>query len=707
MAERTVETLLRFVNDKQATNAILKDNQRIDGSLDDIARTAEKTEEAYDRYEAAAQRAAKASRDAAEVSIRAAKEQSELLGDVAGRTSQLSGALSGLGALGGQRLMIAADILDAAEAAKLLRAEFPAMISQMVAARGQLLLLGGVGGALAVGMIALNKYNEMQQRSKQILEEVRQSVANYIARLVDLNTFLVGASGADIEARKQDLKKELEGIQTTRQQVLDEIESQQARIRAAYLDGRLTGSELQDIATAGFTIDRLSESLPGLNQQIGALEGDIVLLGDAAEKAAEKTRRAVEPIDKYGNDIEVAANAQGTLNKMQRESAERTAMQAKYEDVLKKEREKQIDAARKLADEEAALADQRTEAIHTGALAIVQAELDRAAVFAETEQEIADTQREFAQKRKTIIATAEEEIARNTADYITKRGEIERDHRETVDKLTEAFYKDQADRLKDFQRDQRRAQQDHRDAMLDAAGKLDAIALLDEQRNFTKDQQRAKEDFKEEQSQRDREFKDKLKQEDQAFKKSMQQAERAYRDREVQLRNHLNRQLSDLRSAQTQEMARIRSHQAQRLSEIDRGLENDLRKLTGYNANELLLRQSHYDTMKAKLQTFVNEANAIVGGLSTGGAVGSSYYVPNTPGAVGQFPLAAGVRSMGGFTSPLASPLAMMPPVARSTQTVNNTPQITNQFNGMDRLTPGQIRNVVKIVTSEMQRQLA
>jgi hypothetical protein len=44
----------------------------------------------------------------------------------------------------------------------------------------------------------------------------------------------------------------------------------------------------------------------------------------------------------------------------------------------------------------------------------------------------------------------------------------------------------------------------------------------------------------------------------------------------------------------------------------------------------------------------------------------------------------------------------MMPPVSRSQSSSTRSAQVTNNFSGMDRLTPGQIRNVVKIINDEM-----
>ncbi|MHC4121919.1 MAG: hypothetical protein ACYSWO_31010 [Planctomycetota bacterium] len=85
MADNVINTIFRFANDRQATNQLLRDNARIDDSLQDIDESAERLEDAYSDMERAATRSAKAQREASEVSIRAAKEQSELVRGVNSR----------------------------------------------------------------------------------------------------------------------------------------------------------------------------------------------------------------------------------------------------------------------------------------------------------------------------------------------------------------------------------------------------------------------------------------------------------------------------------------------------------------------------------------------------------------------------------------------------------------------------------------------
>lgn len=741
MTDRVVETQLRFITDRQATNQVLRDNARIDDSLQEIDDTASRLEDAYSDMERAAIKTAKAQREASEQSIRAAKEQSELLGDVASRTSQLSGAAAGLGAIGGQRLMIAADILDAAEAAQLLRAEFPAMIAQLVAARSQLLLFGGIGAAFAGAALLMNQYNKEKEREKRLLAETRQSVVKYIERLTELNIFLAGATTDEIQARIEEEQNTLNGLIATRGDIENEFDTMLSNLVNQYSEqfpdiaeqlGQATLENiddlnlpaLQQLNSAMSIFGGLSEKqYDDINLQIGALAELGTQYDGTNQKIEEQTQLiedlggAILPTTEFFNVFSDAAFEAGSSGRLVTNTlADLTGGAAdaaesfgligdKTDEMLAKvtgARDEETSAILETLKAEM----QRQDVITAGATLIAKAEQQRADVIAESEQSILDVQRDTAQKRADAIAKTESDIADLASDYAKQRADIERDRLEKIADLTGNYQKDSLRDLEDFNREQTRATEDHREAMLDAAGRLDAIALLDEQRSFTKDQKRADEDFKTEQKRRDEEFKAQLKQADDAAKREQQQALANYRQRETDLRNSLNKQLSDLRTAQQREIMAIQSAQQQKIATINSGLENELRQLTGFTQNEIMIRDDHYTAMLSQLESFVSEANATMGNLRVSSptvTTGGGGIIPNTPGAVGQFPLTAAR----GFTSPLASPAAMLPPVSRSVSTVNNAPNVTNNFSGMDRLTPGQIRNVVRIVNDEMLRALA
>ncbi|MHC4121920.1 MAG: hypothetical protein ACYSWO_31015 [Planctomycetota bacterium] len=120
--------------------------------------------------------------------------------------------------------MIAADILDAAEAARLLQAEFPAMISQLAGARSQLLLFGGIGAAFGGAMLALNEYNKRKEEEKRLLEETRQGVRDYVNELIEFN----------IQEQITTEQKALDGLIATRGDIQSEFDDMLAQLVADY-----------------------------------------------------------------------------------------------------------------------------------------------------------------------------------------------------------------------------------------------------------------------------------------------------------------------------------------------------------------------------------------------------------------------------------------------------------------------------------------
>ncbi|MHC4617384.1 MAG: coiled-coil domain-containing protein [Planctomycetota bacterium] len=776
MVDRVIETQFRFISDRQATSQVLRDNARIDDSLNDIDDSADRLEKTYTDLERSAERQARASREASEASVRAAKEQSALFGDVASRTGQLSGALSGLGAIGGQRLMIAADILDAVEAGQLLRAEFPAMISQLGLTTSSIVTLGA---AAAIAVPALIVGKKVLDDLADSANQLKGVVAGQIGALQSFYDFIADATAEQVFDRLQLLAMEekqnqllLNDLMELQRAIDQGLGATAESLEEALAFGAIRA--LDSLGALGFGLNELDDAINQTEGEIEAARVEFGLLDQAlrdgtlaAEEARrfqeENTRLIIADLERRKNlEIEVSRLIrEGTSAQTEAQIAalneQRTALEA-FRTELETLDDPQTAAKLKEVNDQLFILDQRQaalinsalpaikareaeeaaikaynatvkeatdaalaaadankevavswESLEAGAQAIADAEADRLRVVEETAQAILDVQRDTAQKRADLIADADSDIAKLTSEFNQDRIDAERDHQASVAELTRDFRQDQRRDLQDFNRDRRRAEEDHRDSMLDSAGKLDAVGLLNEQRNFVKTEKRAKEDFKIEQRRRADQFRDRLRQENEAFKREKIQAERSYRERERDLRDSLNRQLADLRTAQTREIAELRGNQAQRLAEIDRALDDELRALTGFTEEEQQVRSQHYVQMLDELQQFVTDANAAAAQLTApSGAVGPpAVTTPGTSVAVGQFPLAAGLRAPSGMASPLASQMAMGPPVGRSQATTNNAPQVTNNFSGMDRLTPGQIRNVVKIVNNEMLRALA
>jgi hypothetical protein len=102
---------------------------------------------------------------------------------------------------------------------------------------------------------------------------------------------------------------------------------------------------------------------------------------------------------------------------------------------------------------------------------------------------------EYQQARQDNEAAHNKKLAGlrdNYEDATTKAAaEFNKSRQKVIDDYNAAELK----RIEEFNRARERADADHRDRLRDAAGRLDAIAVLNELRSYKKDQSRAKEDF--------------------------------------------------------------------------------------------------------------------------------------------------------------------------------------------------------------------
>lgn len=374
-----VETIYRFKHDRNTINAVLRDQGRVTDAVQDTDRASERLADAYSDTERAAKRTAAAQRDAAEASIRAAREQGELYGDTASRLSSLSGLSSGLGgaALSG-RIMLAADVLDAVEAMRLMSAEVPALVGQLSTGT---LALGAVGLAvagLAGGLYLLGKSAEESRQAvlrsieferrrselgirdlttQQIQEEIesrRDLVAQYdedIERQRALREQLFESYSAweqltealgvqnqgldDYDDRIQELQDEREiemalilelrdalGLAAVAANDAIDAEKQLADERAGASARAFSGMLEAFQAADSLTTDQLNDRIEALDRERTALEVSGYILTDAGQARADE----IESIKMWLNNARDAIamrEAEEALLKQQEEAAKR------------------------------------------------------------------------------------------------------------------------------------------------------------------------------------------------------------------------------------------------------------------------------------------------------------------------------------------------------------------------------------------------
>lgn len=687
MASKVVETVFRFTTDRAAINDVLRDSDRIDNALDEQRRSVERLEDAYTQMEQAARRVAEAERQASEARIRAAREAADIYGDVARRTSSLAGVASNLSPVLGQRLMIASDILDATEAAKLLHAELPKLTSQLVSTAGgmaNLIAVGGLAGAAIAGLgLAISALSKSASESRAVV----QAEIEFERRRAELRLSSMS---------HEDLNREIQALQeviNARQEHINRLKEDRDALRESYNALQIVG-EVTGIANRG--IDDLEAEIEDLiavqaadlkimQEYAQALHGTDAALNDALaaqdeyirslEDAAAHEIALQAKIDTYTMDQvrqETAAlereriARENQLARLQRayEAGEisklrfnaeaerlrsliddirfqiadlntlvRDAAKAREEEARRIEQFKKFVAELRDQAEKAANAIAETmQKIKQGAMLEAKYEADREAIVREMNDKIAEI--EAARLRQRQEAEEEYRAAERErfAEHQKRLDELAIRRDERMADLRRQYERDELKRQADHQKTMRRAAEDHNLAVLNAAARLDASAVLAEQQRYEKEKRRAEEDFREEQKQRTGQLEERLKQEQEAYEKSRKQTEAAFREQERRQRQQFEKLQAQRDRDASNQIAALRKQAQDRLNALQQAHTKEIAQLFGFQAEEYKIRQEHYDRLKEQLRRFRDESTSTI---TTGGGTTAGSGAITQPGAPG------------------------------------------------------------------------
>lgn len=144
---------------------------------------------------------------------------------------------------------------------------------------------------------------------------------------------------------------------------------------------------------------------------------------------------------------------------------------------------------------------QRAETIEEYQQLILRESQDYARQRQRQEQElarqIAEVQEEAAQQRVRMEAELARRVDQARADSAERVAGWEEDRQEAIAKVRADANERVLEMEEDFRRARERAERDHQDNLLGAAGRLDAFALQEEQRRFARQQQEAEEAHRE------------------------------------------------------------------------------------------------------------------------------------------------------------------------------------------------------------------
>ncbi|MCC6361867.1 MAG: hypothetical protein IT450_24290 [Phycisphaerales bacterium] len=682
---KTVETIFRFVNDRAAVQDVLRDSDRIDDALDQQVRSVKRLEDAYTAMEHTAERVARAERDASEARVRMARESAEIYGDVASRTTGIAGLAGNLSPVLGSRLMIAADILDATEASKLMHAELPKLTSQLATAAGgmgNLALAGGVAAAAVAGLyLAFNALGDAAEKSRAAVlaeiefEERRAGLDIGGMTTADLNREIaalqdsIAARQGNIDALKEDRRalmdsfnvleiageaagvfnqglddynakiNELQTAQTADLQILREYANALGTQDIALNDTRAAqedyiktleesyarGLEL-DRKIATYTTEMIAQESAEIERQITARENQLQRLQAAHEAGTITETQFIAEAERLNGEIDGLRFQFADLNTLVRDAAKaresESGATSLFTDLLDKARDALKDVGTVFVE--------TVQKLHTGAEMVAAYEAERDKVEADVTGRIVAAQAAYGEQRQRAIDEQMRAATEREQDHQERLAEMHTGFNERTSDIRREFERDESKRIRDHYRERQRAEEDSRATILDAAARLDASAVLAEQRRFARESTRAEEDFKAETDQRAEQLDERLKQEQKSHEARVKQAEAAYRKQEDRQRQQFDRLQSQRDADHNRQIADLRRQGQDRLTALETAHGNEIAQLFGFQSEEYTVRQEHYDKLRAQLSQLTG--STITAPPTGTGSGGGTITQPGAPG---------------------------------------------------------------------------
>jgi len=171
---------------------------------------------------------------------------------------------------------------------------------------------------------------------------------------------------------------------------------------------------------------------------------------------------------------------------------------------------------------------------------------------------------------------AEEDLARAIADVQQSLAETVAEatasYNERVSEINETFQKEEAQRLQDHQRDLERMEREHRNNLLSAAARLDAVAVWQEMQNYNESRRNAEEDFEEETQQRQEQLQERLDQEKEAHEERLAEARKAAARRIQQLQEEFARSERLYAEDRARRLARQAEDYASQLRDLNKSI---------------------------------------------------------------------------------------------------------------------------------------
>lgn len=217
-------------------------------------------------------------------------------------------------------------------------------------------------------------------------------------------------------------------------------------------------------------------------------------------------------------------------------------------------------------------------------------------------EQIADIHRDAGRREARQVEDLERTLSRARADSAERIGEAREDTEKRLAKLD-----------KDFQREQERREADFKDDMLSAAGRLDAIKLLELRKDRARELRDRKEANKEQRDDLQEQLNERIEDENESLEKSIRQAREAHERQLEDAREADAQRIEDMRADFEERKAREDEDHAIRLARMAEDHQDRLDEMARQHALDLAQIDEQEQEKRAKVQTEFEAALAELG----------------------------------------------------------------------------------------------
>lgn len=238
-------------------------------------------------------------------------------------------------------------------------------------------------------------------------------------------------------------------------------------------------------------------------------------------------------------------------------------------------------------------------------------ELQRTQIIAQYELSIARDAEDFARQRSRAaaqynreIASLREDAARRETEWWEDLQESIADLQEESDERVEEAREDSSERIQEIEeryaREREQALLDHRDRLLEAAAKLDAGAVLQEQRRFARESQNREQNYRESLADEDEKLQERLQKEQESLQERINEEREAHAERVQEAREADARRLQEMQEAFELQRAQEEEDRAIRLARQAEDHELQLAQMAAAHAAQIAqINQQEADELKA------------------------------------------------------------------------------------------------------------